>query len=103
MRIRGDALAFAFLAITEQLLLAQAPFDKRPRVDAGRYMTLNVDQVAAVGVGRRMPEVSKADVVEQRRRLEARDVPPRSADPLFARRMIATAFQRIAARILCSS
>ncbi len=74
MRIRRDALAFALLAVAEELLLGQASFDERARIDAGRNVTLHVDQVAAVSVRRRMPEMPEADVVEQRRRLEARDV-----------------------------
>jgi DNA-binding transcriptional LysR family regulator len=37
-------------------------------------MSLEVDQVAAVVVGRCVPEVIEADVVQRRRRLEARDV-----------------------------
>ena len=74
MRIRGDALAFAFLAIAEELLLGQPALDESARVDAGRNVTLNVNQVAAMLIRRRMPEVPEADVVEQRRGLEARDV-----------------------------
>jgi hypothetical protein len=74
MRIRGNALAFAFLAIAEELLLGQPAFDECARVDARRHVTLNVNQVAAMLIGRGMPEVPEADVVEQRRGLEARDV-----------------------------
>ena len=74
MRIRGDALALAFLAIAEELLLGQPPFDEGARVDARRNVSLHVDQVAAMLIRRRVPEVSEADVVEQRRGLEARDV-----------------------------
>ena len=74
MRIRGNALAFAFLAIVEELLLGQPALDEGARVDAGRHVALHVDQVAAVLVRRRVPEVAEADVVEQRRGLEARDV-----------------------------
>src|SRR5204863_1151766 len=48
MGIRGDALALAFLAITEELLLGQPTLDERACIDAGRHMTLYVDQIAAV-------------------------------------------------------
>ena len=75
MRIRGNALALAFLTVVQELLLGQAPLDKRARIDAGRNVTLHVDQVAAMLGRRRMPEMPEADVIEQRRGLKARDVP----------------------------
>src|SRR6188768_692612 len=74
VRIRRDTVALAFLPVVQQLLLRQASLDECPRVDARRNVTLHVDQVAAVVRRRRVPEMVEADVVEQRRRLEARDV-----------------------------
>ena len=52
----------------------QAAEHERARVDAGGGMALEEDEVAAVLVGRRVPEMIEADVVERRRRREARDV-----------------------------
>ena len=74
MRIGGQAAAVDFLAEAEQLLLGQPALDEGARVDAGRAVALDVDQVAAVLFGRRAPEVLEADVVQRRRRLEAGDV-----------------------------
>ncbi len=51
-----------------------APFEKGARVDAGRAVTLEEDDVAAEVFRRRAEEVIEADVVERRRRCERRDV-----------------------------
>ena len=47
---------------------------ERARIDAGRGVALHEDQVAAVVLRRRVPEMVEADVVERRRRRVARDV-----------------------------
>src|SRR5690242_20953062 len=74
MRIGGKALAARFLAEIQELLLGQAPFDEGARINARTRMPLDVDEVAAMRLRRRVPEMAKADVVERGRRLEARDV-----------------------------
>ena len=48
MRIGRQALAVDFLAEIVQLLLAQPAFEEGARIDAGRGVALDVDQVAAV-------------------------------------------------------
>ena len=57
-----------------ELRLADAPFEKCARVNAGRGMPLEEDEIAADAVARRAEEVVEADVVERRGRCEARDV-----------------------------
>ena len=74
MRVRRYALAVHFLPIVVELLRGQAPEHEGARVDPGCRVALHEDQVAAVRVGRGVPEVVEADVVEHRRRREARDV-----------------------------
>ena len=67
--------AVDLLAEVAQLLLGDAPFEKRPGVDPRRAVPLDVEEVAAeIRLGR-AEEVVEADVVERRRRGEARDVP----------------------------
>ena len=75
MRIGAQPVAVDLLAELEQTLLAQAALDEAARVDAGRAVALDVDQVAAMALGGRMPEMHEAGIVEQGRGLEARDVP----------------------------
>ncbi len=76
MRVRrqtartGDLLAEAV-----ELLLGEPSLEIRAGVVAGGGVTLEVDEVAPVLRGRRMPEVVVADLVQRRQRLEARDVP----------------------------
>ena len=74
VRIGRNAIALAFLAVVEELLLGKPPFDERTRINPRRDVTLHVEQVAAMAVGGRMPEMLEAHVIEQRRGLEARDV-----------------------------
>ena len=75
VRVGREALASHLLAEVEHLLLAQPPFQERARVEAGRGMSLEENEVAAVPLGGAVPEMHEADIVERRRRLEARDVP----------------------------
>ena len=65
----GDLLAEAV-----ELLLGEPALQVRARVVARRGVALEVDEVAAVLVGRRVPEVVVADLVQGRQRLEGRDV-----------------------------
>ena len=67
-------LAVDLLAEVVELLLGEAAEHERARVDAGRRMALDEHEVAGVLVRRRVPEMVEADVVERRRRREARDV-----------------------------
>ena len=57
-----------------ELLLGKPAFEERARVDAGRRVALDIDEVATVLGGRRSPEVVEADLVEKRSGLERRDV-----------------------------
>ena len=75
MRIGRQAAAADLLPEPEQLLLGQPPLHERARVDPGRAVALHEHQVAAVALGRRVPEVVEPGVVQRRRGLEARDVP----------------------------
>ena len=74
MRIGGEPLAADFLAEVVQLLFADAALEIGARVDAGRGMALEVDEVAAEAVVRGAEEMVEADVVQRRGRGEARDV-----------------------------
>ena len=74
VRVRGEAVAAHLLAKAAQLLLVEAPLEEGAGVDARRGVALYVDQVAAVLLGARVPEVVEAHLVERRRRLEAGDV-----------------------------
>ena len=74
VRVRGQAAAADLLAEAVELLVGQPPLEERARVVAGRRVALEVDEVAAVLVGRRVPEVVEADLVERRQRLVAGDV-----------------------------
>jgi hypothetical protein len=75
VRVRRQAAAFARLtAEAVELVLGQPAFQERARVDAGRAVTLKVDQVGAVGVVVALEEVVVADIVERRRGRERGDV-----------------------------
>ena len=63
-----------------ELLRAQAPFEERPRVDAGCGVALEVDDVAVVVLALALEEVVEADFVQGGGRGERRDVP---ADAVF--------------------
>ena len=63
------------LAEALELFLRDPALQVGARVDARRGVALDVDEVTAVLVRRRVPEVVEADLVEERRRLEAGDVP----------------------------
>src|SRR5690606_24179979 len=71
---RGNAAAVDLPAQVVDLRLGQAAFQEGARVDAGRGMALDVEQVAGVVFGRRTPEVVEADVVERGAGGEAGDV-----------------------------
>ena len=63
MRIRGYALAFAFLAEILELLIGEASFEVGAAIDARGHMALYINQVATV-IGRcAAPEMTEADVV----------------------------------------
>src|SRR4051812_40487752 len=81
VRIRRQALAVEAALLVEllaealHLLVAQTALEVRARVHARGGVALDEDEVAAVRVRRRVPEVVEADLVERCGRLEARDVP----------------------------
>src|SRR5690606_40505121 len=76
MRIRREPLALADDLLPEvlQVLLGEAPFEIRPRIDAGRRVALEVHEVAAVLGRRRAPEMIEPDLIQGRARRVARDV-----------------------------
>jgi hypothetical protein len=98
VRIRRDALAVDFLAEHVELRFREPPLEERARIDAGRRVPLDVEEVAAVILARAVPEMVEADVVERRGRCEARDVTAELEILLPARSTIATAFQRTSER-----
>ena len=58
----------------EYLFLGQAPLDEGARVNPRGRMALDVDDVAAVALGWRAPEMAEADIVQGSGGLEARDM-----------------------------
>ncbi len=74
MRIRRETRADDFLPEVVEVLLREPALEERARVDAGRRVALEVDEVAAVLRRRRAPEMIEADLVERGRRRVARDV-----------------------------
>ena len=48
MRIGGETLAADFLAEIHKLLFAEPALEKSARINAGRAVALEIDQVAAV-------------------------------------------------------
>src|SRR5690606_33651168 len=74
MRIGRYALAVHFATEVEELFLRQPAFEEGARIDAGRGVALEVDQIAAVPFMRRMPEMVEADAEQRAHRGEAGDV-----------------------------
>ena len=74
VRVAREATAVHLGAEAQQLLLGEAALEERARVDARGRVTLDVDEVTAVLLRRRVPEVVEALLVERRRGLVARDV-----------------------------
>ena len=74
MRIRRQALAVDLLTEAEELLLRKAAFEEGTSIDARRGVALYVDEITAMLIGGRPPEMHEAGVVEGCSRLEARDV-----------------------------
>src|SRR5207245_5715748 len=74
MRIGRDALAVDFAAEVEQPLLREAAFHERARIDARRGMALEIDQVTAMAVLRRVPEVLLPGAEQRAERREGGDV-----------------------------
>src|SRR5690606_1157798 len=66
--------AVDFAAEVQQLLFGDAAFEVGARVDAGRGVALDVQQVAAVVFGRGVPEVVEAGAQHRRQRGERGDV-----------------------------
>jgi hypothetical protein len=104
VRVRAQTLARdALAAEVIELILAQAALEEGARVDARRRVALVEDLVAApAGLAEAIlaaEEVVEADLVEARRAGVRREV----AADAFARRTIATAFQRMIRRIRSSS
>src|SRR2546422_8115335 len=75
MRVRRQARMLAQL-VTEvfDLLLREAAFEKRPRVDAGRRMALKIDEIARLIAVGRVKEVVEADFEQRGNRRIGRDM-----------------------------
>src|SRR5262249_4812112 len=82
MRKGREAAASRLLTEIQKLLLGEPALDEGPRVDARPGVALDIDEVAAVLIRRRAPEVTKADVIERGRRLEAGDMAAEFGGPL---------------------
>src|SRR3546814_7783461 len=74
VRIGRQALTIHFLAEVVHLLFADAAFHECTGVNAWRGVALEVDQVAALFVGRGLEEIVEADVVQGCAGGEAGDV-----------------------------
>src|SRR5262245_38596262 len=71
VRIGGQTLAVDLLSEIQELVLGEAALEKGARVNARRGVSLNVDQIAAMIAGWRMPEMHETDIIKCGRRLEA--------------------------------
>ncbi len=74
MRIGRDTLAVDLAAEIDHSVFGQSSFEERASIDARRRVSLEVDQVAAVSIMRRVPEVLLARAEQRADRSEARDV-----------------------------
>ena len=74
VRVGRESAAIHFPAKTVELLFRQAAFEKRARVDSGRAVALEVDQIPRMLVGRAAKEIVEADVIQGGRRSERGDV-----------------------------
>ena len=102
MWVARESNAASLLTIVEKLLFGEPSLKERPRVDSGRTVPLDKDQIAAVSISRRVPEMAEADIIEGAADWKLAMCPPSSELSLLARRTIASAFQRIRERSLCS-
>ena len=75
MRIRRQTIAIHFLTKMIQLVLGQATFQKRPRIGARRCVPLGKQQVPAVFVTGRPPEMVVSHIIECGGRCESGNVP----------------------------
>src|SRR5579884_246883 len=75
MRVGAQAGRARHLAAEAVELLGREPaLEERARIVARGGVALEVDEIAAAAVARRVPEVVEADLVERRQRLVGRDV-----------------------------
>ena len=72
--VRGQAAARGFLPEADQLRLAQPAFQEGAGVETGGGMSLHIHKITAMRVGRAMPEMHEAGIVQGCRRLKAGDV-----------------------------
>ena len=75
VRVRRQALAADLLADVGQRLLGEAPLEERAPVQPRRRVPLEVDEVAAVTLVRRVPEVVHPRADHRRQRRERREMP----------------------------
>ncbi len=81
VRVRRQS-AFDLTPEPLELLLAQATFEERARVDAGRGVTLEEDLVAVAPVALAAEEVIETDFVQRRRRRVRREVATETVEPV---------------------
>uniref|UniRef100_E6PF29 Uncharacterized protein n=1 Tax=mine drainage metagenome TaxID=410659 RepID=E6PF29_9ZZZZ len=74
VRIGGEPVPVDFLAEIQQLLFADAPFEKCACVEARCGVPLQEEHIAAERFRWRAEKMVEADIVERRRRREARNV-----------------------------
>src|SRR5262245_42041202 len=75
MRVGGEAFAVDLLAEVQDLLLRETTLEEGAGIDARRGVALHIDQVAAMVLRGRVPEMHETHVVERGRRLKACDMP----------------------------
>ena len=61
MRIGTKPVATHLLPVVGQLLLGQAPFQERPRINTGRRVRLKVDEIAVLAIGTGPKKVVESD------------------------------------------
>ena len=89
MRVAGQALAVHLLAEIEQLLLAQAAFQKRACIHARGHMALDKQAVAAMVLALGMPKMVKACAKQAGQGREGANV---AAQIAAVRRVVAIGF-----------
>ena len=75
MRVGGNPLAVDLAPEVQQLVFREPSLHEGARIDAGRRVALEIDQVAAVAVMGRIPEVLLAGAEQRSDRGEAGDMP----------------------------
>ena len=75
MRVAREPAPVDLLAEVPHVPLVDAALEERARIETGRRVALQVEEIAAVLLAGRMPEMIEADVIERRAGRVARHVP----------------------------